>query len=90
MVVSLRLLYLIFGQLIIWLTLYARTTSSKDIELLVLRSTERGEGRARLGIQVVLAHQVSPGWGMPHGGHHHLAERRGDDHPGEALALVSR
>jgi len=37
MVVSLRLLYLIFGQLISWLTLYARTTSSKDIELLVLR-----------------------------------------------------
>ena len=37
MVVSLRLLYLIFGQLISWLTLRARTTSSKDIELLVLR-----------------------------------------------------
>ena len=37
MVVSLRLLYLIFGQLISWRTLYARTTSSKDIELLVLR-----------------------------------------------------
>jgi putative transposase len=37
MVVSLRLLYLIFGQLISWLTLHARTTSSKDIELLVLR-----------------------------------------------------
>jgi putative transposase len=37
MVVSLRLLYLIFGQLISWLTLHARTTSSKEIELLVLR-----------------------------------------------------
>jgi hypothetical protein len=37
MVVSLRLLYLIFGQLFIWLTLIGRTTTSKDIELLVLR-----------------------------------------------------
>ena len=37
MVVSLRLLYLIFSQLLSWLTLFGRTTSSKDIELLVLR-----------------------------------------------------
>jgi putative transposase len=37
MVVSLRLLYLIFGQLLSWLALLGRTTSSKDIELLVLR-----------------------------------------------------
>ena len=37
MVVSLRLLYLIFGQLLSWLTLLGHTTSSKDIELLVLR-----------------------------------------------------
>ena len=37
MAVSLRLLYLIFGQLLSWLTLLGRTTSSKDIELLVLR-----------------------------------------------------
>jgi hypothetical protein len=37
MVVSPRLLYLIFGQLLTWLTLFGRTTSSKDIELLVLR-----------------------------------------------------
>ena len=37
MVVSLRLLYLIFGQLLSWLTLLGRTISSKDIELLVLR-----------------------------------------------------
>ena len=37
MVVSLRLLYLIFSQLLSWLTLLGRTTSSKDIELLVLR-----------------------------------------------------
>ena len=37
MVVSLRRLYLIVGQLLSWLTLLGRTTSSKDIELLVLR-----------------------------------------------------
>jgi putative transposase len=37
MVVSLRLLYLIFGQLLSWLALLGRATSSKDIELLVLR-----------------------------------------------------
>jgi putative transposase len=37
MAVSLRLLYLIFGQLLRWLALLGRTTSSKDIELLVLR-----------------------------------------------------
>ena len=37
MVVSLRLLYLIFGQLLNWLTMLGRTTSSKDIELLLLR-----------------------------------------------------
>ena len=35
--VSLRLLYLIFNQLLSWLTLLPRTPSSKDIELLVLR-----------------------------------------------------
>jgi putative transposase len=37
MVVSLRLLYLIVSQLLSWLTLLGRTTSSEDIELLVLR-----------------------------------------------------
>jgi putative transposase len=37
MVVSLRLLYLIVSQLLSRLTLLGRTTSSKDIELLVLR-----------------------------------------------------
>jgi putative transposase len=31
------MLYLIFGQLLSWLTLSGRPTSSKDIELLVLR-----------------------------------------------------
>jgi hypothetical protein len=35
--VSLRLLYLIFNQLLTWLTLLPRASSSKDIELLVLR-----------------------------------------------------
>jgi putative transposase len=37
MAVSLRLLYLIFGQLLRWLALLGRESSSKDIELLVLR-----------------------------------------------------
>jgi hypothetical protein len=37
MVVSLRLLYLIVNQLLSWLTLLGRTTSSKEIELVVLR-----------------------------------------------------
>jgi putative transposase len=35
--VSFRLLYLIFIQLLGWLTLLSRSSSSKDIELLVLR-----------------------------------------------------
>ena len=35
--VSLRLVYLIFDQLLDWLMLLGRTSSSKDIELLVLR-----------------------------------------------------
>jgi hypothetical protein len=35
--VSLRLLYLILNQLLRWLTLLPRASSSKDIELLVLR-----------------------------------------------------
>jgi putative transposase len=35
--VSLRLLYLIFSRLVSWLTLLPRASSSKDIELLVLR-----------------------------------------------------
>ena len=34
---SLRLLYLIFSQLLSWVTLLPRASSSKDIELLVLR-----------------------------------------------------
>ena len=35
--VSLRLVYLIFDRLLHWLLLLGRTSSSKDIELLVLR-----------------------------------------------------
>jgi putative transposase len=35
--VSLRLLYLIFSRLLSWLTLLGRASSSKDVELLVLR-----------------------------------------------------
>jgi hypothetical protein len=35
--VSLRLLYLIVDRLLHWLTLLGRTSSSKDVELLVLR-----------------------------------------------------
>ena len=34
---TLRLLYLIFGRLLSWLMLLGRATSSKNIELLVLR-----------------------------------------------------
>ena len=37
MAVSLRLLYLIFDRLLDFLMLLGRTSSSKDIELLVLR-----------------------------------------------------
>ena len=37
MAVSLRLVYLIFDRLLDWLTLLGRTSSSKDVELLVLR-----------------------------------------------------
>ena len=37
MAVSLRLLYLIFDRFLSWLVLLGRTSSSKDVELLVLR-----------------------------------------------------
>jgi putative transposase len=46
MVVSLRLLYLIFGQLLSWQTRLGRTTPSKNIELLVLRHEVAVLGRA--------------------------------------------
>ena len=34
---TLRMLYLIFGQLVGWLQLLGRSSASKDVELLVLR-----------------------------------------------------
>jgi hypothetical protein len=37
MAVPLRLVYLIFDRLLGWLLLLSRTSSSKDIELLILR-----------------------------------------------------
>jgi len=37
MAVSLRLVYPIFDRLLDWLMLMGRTSSSKDVELLVLR-----------------------------------------------------
>ena len=46
--VSLRLLYLIFSQLLSWLALLPRASSSKDIELLVLRH------------EVALLHRTNP------------------------------
>jgi putative transposase len=54
--VSLRLLYLIFLQVLGLVVLMGRTTSSKDVELLVLRHevavlrrTERARLHARIG-----------------------------------------
>jgi hypothetical protein len=52
--VSLRLLYLIFSRLLGWLTLLSRPSSSKDIELLVLRHEvavlRRTNPKPRLGL----------------------------------------
>jgi hypothetical protein len=44
--VSLRVLYLIFSRLLSWLTLLCRASSSKDIELLVLRHVWGSETRS--------------------------------------------
>ena len=53
MAVSLRLVYLIFDRLLDWLMLMGRTSSSKDVELLVLRHEvavlRRTNPRPRLG-----------------------------------------
>ena len=54
---SLRLVYLIFDRLIHWLSLLGRTSSSKDIELLVLRHEVRGTPQNQP--------EVSPGLGRP-------------------------
>jgi hypothetical protein len=64
MVVSLRLLYLAVSQLLSWLILLGRTTSSKDIELLVLRHETPGPRRIAVG------HEPNPG------GHDSLAASR--------------
>jgi putative transposase len=45
--VTLRLLYLIFGRLLSWLMLLGRATSSKNIELLVLRHEVMWGSRSR-------------------------------------------
>jgi putative transposase len=49
--VSVRLLYLILGQVCGWLVLLVRSSASKDVELLVLRHEVavlcRTSGRAR-------------------------------------------
>jgi hypothetical protein len=51
--VSLRLLYLIFVQVLGWLWLFGRSSASKDVELLVLRHEvavlRRANPRSRLG-----------------------------------------
>jgi hypothetical protein len=58
-VVLLRLLYLIFKQMLGLLLLMGRTSSAKDVELLVLRHEvavprRTGPHRARLGDRVVI------------------------------------
>jgi hypothetical protein len=54
--VWLRLLYLIFDRLLNWLVLLARTSSSKNIELLVLRHEvavlRRANPRPRLDVSI--------------------------------------
>ena len=53
--VSLRLLYLIVDQFLSWLILLGRPTSSKDIELLVLRHE----------VAVLRRTNPKPGWTGP-------------------------
>ena len=58
---SLRLVYLIFDWLLDWLTLIARSSSSKDIELLVLRVG--AENRVTVSDQRLLGQPTS--WSPP-------------------------
>ena len=50
---SFRLLYLIFIRLLSWLTLLSRASSSKNIELLVLRQ------------EVAVLRRTNPKWAAP-------------------------
>ena len=60
MAVSLRLVYLIFDRLLHWLLLLGRTSSSKDIELLVLRHESAVLRRTNAKPRLDWADRVSP------------------------------
>jgi hypothetical protein len=50
MAVSLRLVYLIFDRLLDWLTLLGRTSSAKDVELLVYATRSRYSAESTRGL----------------------------------------